>query len=95
MLALTESAVHAVKDIVSTSQAPSQTGGLRLVAEPSGSQTHLELSVVALPSEDDEVIEEEGARLFLDPEAAQLLDDKILDASVDENQVAFMLAEQT
>jgi iron-sulfur cluster assembly protein len=47
-----------------------------------------------LPAEDDEVIEEHGARLFLDHDAALLLEDKVLDASVERDQVAFMLADQ-
>ena len=51
-------------------------------------------SVAALPGEDDEVIEEQGARLFLDREASSLLEDKILDANVGQNQVEFTLAEQ-
>jgi iron-sulfur cluster assembly protein len=55
---------------------------------------NLQLSVVALPGEDDEVIEEHGARLFLEPEAASLLDGKVLDASIEDNQVAFTLADQ-
>jgi Fe-S cluster assembly iron-binding protein IscA len=37
------------------------------------------------------VIEEQGARVFLEPEAASLLDDKVLDASVEHNQVAFTI----
>jgi hypothetical protein len=37
-------------------------------------QANLELSVVALPAEEDEVIEEQGVRVFLEPEAASLLD---------------------
>ena len=40
------------------------------------------------------MIEEEGARVFLDPEAASLLEDKILDASIEPNQVAFTIADQ-
>jgi Fe-S cluster assembly iron-binding protein IscA len=65
-----------------------------LVAEQTGMQANLELSVVPLPAEDDEVIEEQGARVFLEPEAAALLDDKVLDASVEQNQVAFTIADQ-
>jgi Fe-S cluster assembly iron-binding protein IscA len=95
LLALTENAVEAVKEIVSASEAASETGGLRMAAESAGARTNLQLSVVELPAEDDEVIEEEGARLFLDEEAAQLLDDKVLDASMDGGQVAFTLADQT
>jgi iron-sulfur cluster assembly protein len=94
LLALTDTAVQAVKDIVSASEQTSETGGLRLAAERVGAQANLQLSVVSLPAEDDEIIEEEGARLFLEPEAASLLDDKVLDASVEHNQVAFTIADQ-
>ena len=92
-LALTDSAVEAVKSIVSSSD--NETSGLRMVAERAGTQANFQLSVVPLPAEDDEVIEERGARVFLEPEAASLLDDKVLDASVEQNQVAFTIADQT
>jgi iron-sulfur cluster assembly protein len=94
MLALTVSAVQAVQEILSSSEETPEAGGLRLVAERAGAQTNFQLSVVALPAEDDEVIEEQGARVFLDPEAASLLDDKILDASIEPDQVAFTIADQ-
>jgi iron-sulfur cluster assembly protein len=94
LLALTDSAVEAVKDIVSSSEQVPETGGLRMVAERAGTQANFQLSFVPLPAEDDEVIEEQGARVFLEPEAASLLDDKVLDASVVHNQVAFMIADQ-
>jgi iron-sulfur cluster assembly protein len=73
LLALTDTAVQAVKDIVSASEQTSETGGLRLAAERVGTQANLQLSVVSLPAEDDEVIEEQGAHVFLEPEAASLL----------------------
>ena len=94
LLALTDSAVQAVKDIVSSSDEIAETGGLRMVAERAGTRANFELSVVPLPAEDDEVIEEQGVRVFLEPEAASLLDDKVLDASVEQNQVAFTIADQ-
>jgi iron-sulfur cluster assembly protein len=94
LLALTDSAVQAVKDIVSSSDEVSETGGLRMVAERAGMQANFQLSIVPLPAEDDEVIEEQGARVFLEPEAASLLDDKVLDASVEQNQVAFTIADR-
>ncbi len=94
LLALTDSAVQAVKDIVSSSDEASETRGLRLVAERAGTQANFHLNVVPLPAEDDEVIEEQGARVFLEPEAASLLDDKVLDANVEQNQVAFTIADQ-
>jgi iron-sulfur cluster assembly protein len=94
LLALTDSAVEAVKDIVSSSEEASETGGLRLVAEQVGTKTNFQLSLVALPAEDDEVIEEQEARVFLEPEAASLLDDKVLDATVAQNRVTFTIADQ-
>jgi iron-sulfur cluster assembly protein len=93
LLALTDNAVQAVKDIVSASEVP-ETGGLRLVAASAGPDASLELSVAVLPAEDDEVLEEDGARVFLETEAASLLDDKVLDASIEENRVAFTIADQ-
>ena len=92
LLALTDNAVEAVKTIVSSSDG--EGSGLRMVAERAGTQANFQLSVVSLPAEDDEVIEERGARVFLEPEAASLLDDKVLDATVEQNQVAFTIADQ-
>jgi iron-sulfur cluster assembly protein len=94
LLALTDSAVQAVRDIVSSTEQVPETGGLRVVAERAGTQANFQLSVASLPAEDDEVIEEQGARVFLEPEAASLLDDMVLDASVEHNQVAFTIADQ-
>ena len=94
MLALTDSAVEAVKRIVSSSDEGSETSGLRMTAERAGNQASIQLSIVSLPGEDDEVIEEQGARVFLEAEAASLLDDKVLDASVEQNQVAFTIADK-
>ena len=93
LLALTDNAAQAVKDIVSASEEVPETGGLRLVAERVGTQANLQVSLVSLPAEDDQVIEEQGARVFLEPEAASLLDDKVLDADVKDDQVAFTIAD--
>jgi Fe-S cluster assembly iron-binding protein IscA len=56
---------------------------------------NFQLSVVPVPAEDDEVIEEQGARVFLEPDAASLLDDKVLDARLEQDKVAFTIADQT
>jgi Fe-S cluster assembly iron-binding protein IscA len=95
LLALTDSAVEAVTEIVSSSDEPSETGGLRMVAERAGTRVNFQLRVVPVPAEDDEVIEEQGARVFLEPDAASLLDDKLLDAKLEQNKVAFTIADQT
>ena len=41
------------------------------------------------------MIEERGARVFVDADAAELLDDKMLDAMIDQDQVAFTVIDQT
>jgi iron-sulfur cluster assembly protein len=94
LLALTDNAVQAVRQILSSKEEVPETGGLRMVAEQTGERVNFELSVVPLPAEDDEVIDEEGARVFLEPEAASFLDDKMLDATVEQDRVAFTIAEQ-
>ena len=95
MLALTDNAVEAIEQIVSASEVDSEARGMRVVAERAATETYFQLSVVPLPAEDDEVIEEEGARIFLDPEAALLLDDKVLDVGVEREQLAFTIANQS
>jgi Fe-S cluster assembly iron-binding protein IscA len=95
VLTLTDSAVQAVRGIVSSSEETPDTGGLRLVAGQTDDAPSFELSVAALPAEDDEVVEDQGARLFLDQKAASLLDDKVLDATIDAgNRVAFTVGPQ-
>ena len=94
MLALTDRAVKAVKQLISASEGTSETAGLRMSAEPAGPEANFQLRVVTLPAEDDEVVEEHGARVFLDPGVSQLLGDKVLDAKVEQGKVAFTLADQ-
>jgi iron-sulfur cluster assembly protein len=73
----------------------SETGGLRMTAERTGNQASFKLRVVPLPAEDDAVIEDHGARVFVEADAADLLDDKVLDATTDQDQVAFMVVDQS
>ena len=85
MLVLTEAAAEVVKSVTSTPQTPDGTG-LRIVSaapqpEDPGALT---LAAAAGPGENDQVIEAAGARVFLDPQAAVYLDDKVLDAQLDE-----------
>lgn len=96
MLTLTPAAVEAVRNIASTSGVPEE-GGLRIAAaagNPQGAE-ELQLSVAAGPAEQDHVLTEEGAHVFLDEHASAYLDDKILHAELnDDGQATFALAEQ-
>jgi Fe-S cluster assembly iron-binding protein IscA len=80
MLAVTDNAATAIRDITSQEAVP-PGAGLRIAADDSGGS--LTLSLVAEPYEGDQVSTPAGARLFLDAEAALLLDDKELDVAVD------------
>lgn len=81
MLTLTDEATTAVKTI--TAQYPdAPQGGVRIEGEGSP-ESQFSLSVVDAPEPRDAVIENAGARVFLDEAAAAALDDRVLDAQVD------------
>lgn len=86
MLTLTDNATAIVTTLVSR-QTDAPDAGLRIhsapAAEPGGNAS-LAVLVAADPEPQDQVVEVSGTRLFLDEAAAVALDDKILDAGVDE-----------
>jgi Fe-S cluster assembly iron-binding protein IscA len=84
MLVLTEAAAKVVKSVMSTTQAP-HAAGLRIsspVPDPESAGA-LQVETVSGPGENDQVLEAAGAHVFVEPQAAGFLDDKILDAQVD------------
>jgi Fe-S cluster assembly iron-binding protein IscA len=94
VLTLTPTAADVVRNLVEQSEAP-DSGGLRIAAsEDTGDGVALELSLVVEPEALDETIEQAGATVYLDPNAAVLLDDKLLDAQVAEDHVTFVLREE-
>ena len=94
MLVLTHDAATIIRSIVDQSEVPDE-GGLRIAArEVEGDEATLELSVADQPDTSDEVVEQEGAHVFLEPIAAEALSDKVLDASVEDGGVRFTLSPQ-
>lgn len=95
MLIITQNAVDAIKAVVSSSELPDQ-GGLRISAAPSqnGRGTALSLELAEQPAVEDAVVEEEGAHVFLEPQAAAVLDDAFLDAEVEGGAVRFAVGQQ-
>jgi Fe-S cluster assembly iron-binding protein IscA len=92
MLSVTDNAATAIRDITSQEAVP-PGAGLRIAADEGGGS--LTLSLVAEPFAGDQVLDSSGARLFLDAEAALLLDDKELDVTVDPSgDVQFAVADQ-
>ncbi len=96
MLELTADAVDAVRTIVRTEAHKSpEASGLRLVGRTKGEETELHVSLARAPEDEDRVVEEGGARLFLDAVAASYLRDKRLDASTTSAGIRFTLSDQT
>ena len=101
MLMVTENAGRAIESIVANAEMPDGSG-LRIDASdeppatPDGSGAALQLQVARQPAEQDQVVSEGGAKVFIAPTAAQMLDDKVLDVRVseDENRIQFVIGPQ-
>jgi len=94
MLVLTEQAAEVIKGIVDDSKT-GPAGGLRIsgTAEPDG-EAALEFSVAPEPVEGDAVVEANGATVFLDELAAEVLADKTLDVESHDDHFHFSLEDQ-
>jgi iron-sulfur cluster assembly protein len=92
MIAVTDNAATVIRDLTSQGEVP-EGAGLRIAAD--AMEGSLTLSLAPAPEEGDQVVDAAGARLFLDSDAAVMLDDKELDAAVDQGgSVQFAVAEQ-
>ena len=93
MLTLTENASTVVKTLVDQTGSADE-GGLRISQDAPDSPA-LHVIPSASPQPGDQVLEEDGARVFLEETAAETLEDKILDAQVDDRGgVQFTIAPQ-
>lgn len=91
MLTMTTNAATEIRNIVAQPEVPDDAG-VRIASNGDGALT---LALAAEPADGDAVVEDAGARIFLEPQAGQLLDDKQLDAGVDaQGQVQFTLTQQ-
>ncbi len=92
MLALTDQARKVIKGIV---EEVGEGGGLRITAaNENNGDTALEFELAQSPLEGDEVLHEDGAAVFLDPVAAEVLADKTLDVEEHGDHFHFSLEEQ-
>src|SRR5919202_6845888 len=92
MLTLTPSAEEAVRRIVANAPVDDNTGGLRIApGEPTPEGVPLEISIVDVPEPDDQDAGAADAHVYVDPAAAEALDDKLLDAQLEEGSVGFAL----
>ena len=99
MLTLSSDATQAIEQILEDPEVP-EGGGLRIApaeipADGDGpAEGGLALSVTTGPGAGDEIVEEQGARVFLDGDVAPLLDDQTLDVSVEGQELQFRLEQQ-
>ena len=92
MLTLTDRAAETIRSLTSQPGIPADTG-LRMSLQDSEAGT-LTLSLEG-PQPEDAVIEEAGARVFVEPDAAAIVEDRELDAQLDdEGRASFMLGMQ-
>ena len=91
MLNLTDTAATEIRNLVSNPEVPDE-GGVRIASNGEGALT---LALAPAPADGDDVVDEGGARVFLEPRAGELLDDKTLDAGTDpQGNVQFSIAQQ-
>ena len=95
MLTISPQASEAIEALMSSPTVP-DGAGLRLMQGPvQGGGDGIGIAVVDHAEPEDQVIEcTTGAEVFVEPETAELLDDKELDAELTGNQVAFSLRPQ-
>ncbi len=95
MITVTDSAASAIRTLAGQTDTPEVTGVRISPATEGGGAAELALSVTEGPLPEDQVVESQGARLFVDSDVADSLADKALDAQITEQgQVQFMLADQ-
>jgi len=80
MLTLTDTAADVVKQILDQN-ATADEAGVRISQD--ADTDAFGLAPVESPEPGDQVLDDDGARVFLDERAAVSLDDKVLDAQVD------------
>jgi Fe-S cluster assembly iron-binding protein IscA len=95
MLMLTDAAATAINQLTSQPDMP-ETTGLRIAQSPDDTRgAALAAALTTGPGPEDQVLEVHEARVYLEPEAAEQLADKVLDAETAAGgQIAFHLRPQ-
>jgi iron-sulfur cluster assembly protein len=93
LLAISTGAAEAIKGLVARPEVP-EGAGLKLSPQESQEGTAIELNLVTAPADSDQIVREGDAQVFVAEELVPALDDKLLDAGVEEDQVRFTLSEQ-
>jgi iron-sulfur cluster assembly protein len=91
MLTITPQASEAIRGVLAGEDVPSDSV-FRITSQP---ESGLVVSVTDSPEPDDQIVEGDEVEVCVEPTAAQMLDDKELDATVAGGQVSFSIGEQS
>ena len=94
MLTITENAEQALDAVVAAENAPEGAGVRISQGIGADGQPAIGLALAPAPEPGDAVVDDANVPVFVAAEVADLLDDKILDAQVQGEQIAFRLGEQ-
>jgi iron-sulfur cluster assembly protein len=92
MLSITSNAADVIRGLMKSGAA-----GLRISTGPATSNGHgpaLLLDLAPEPAVEDEVVDADGAQVFVDPAAATTLEHKVLDARMEGEQLHFAVHDQ-
>jgi hypothetical protein len=85
MLEISEDAVDALAEL----------GAIRITAEEVDGEVELSIDDAAEPADGDQVVEQGGARIFLDPVAADALADQVIGVEAHGDHVHFTFDDQS
>ena len=89
MLEMTKTAIDLINHL-----APGEAGLRVFTSGGERDAEGLQVEITDAPKAEDQVVEAGGAHVFLEPQAADTLDDKVLDAVQDERGVRFAVTPQ-
>ena len=93
MLTVSPTAAEAIQMLVESSDLPESGGDPDAAGEPTEQGTPLSLSLVEAPQPEDEVVRGDDGAVFLEPAVAEYLETAVLDAQVQEGEIAFAIHE--
>ena len=90
MLSMTEAASGAIRAMA---EQHDNVTGIRITSDAEA-DGQLTLRTAAQPDADDQIVEDQGARVFLDSQAAFLLDSSVLDARLRDGRFRFVVTQR-
>jgi Fe-S cluster assembly iron-binding protein IscA len=94
VLTITENAEHALDAVVAAENAPEGAGVRISQGVGADGQPAVGLSLAPAPEPGDAVVDDANVPVFVAAEVAELLDNKILDAELDGDQIGFRIGVQ-